>query len=253
MSRTSRPVQIVVIGGTRGTGRHIVQRLVEQGTPVRVVARRPERARRVLPASVEIVRGDLTRPGSLPPAMADARALIVTAGCRSGLPAREAHVRATEYDGIRNIIDSTRRAGFQGRLLYMTSSGVTRRSLATMVLNIYKGNTLRWRRRAEEEIRASGIDYTIVRAGFLLNARGGEHAIRVTQEALPLSVGFRIARTDVAEVFVTALDEPRASRATFDVVWEPGPRTELVSHSLRALIPDELRTTESRAPGRSPT
>jgi uncharacterized protein YbjT (DUF2867 family) len=80
-----------------------------------------------------------------------------------------------------------------------------------------------WRRRAEDAIRASGVDYTIVRTGMLLNRPKGQRAIRLTQEALPLSFRYRIARADVAEVFVAGLGEPRASRSTFEVVWDRQP------------------------------
>jgi uncharacterized protein YbjT (DUF2867 family) len=64
----------------------------------------------------------------------------------------------------------------------------------------------------------------IIRAGFLLNSPGGRHGIRVTQQALPLSLLHRIARADVADAFVAALDHPRTVRATFEVVWGDSPR-----------------------------
>jgi hypothetical protein len=106
----------------------------------------------------------------------------------------------------------------------MTSSGVTTRSFSTLFLNLYKGNTLVWRRRAEDEIRAGGLDYTIIRTGVLLNRSSGQRAIEVTQAALPLSLRYRIARADVAESFVAAIDHPRAIRTTFEVVWGRGKR-----------------------------
>jgi uncharacterized protein YbjT (DUF2867 family) len=108
----------------------------------------------------------------------------------------------------------------------MTASGVTKRSLLSACLNLYKGNTLLWRRRAETAIRESTIDYTIIRAGMLVNHGSGRRAIRLTQEALPLSVRYRIGRSDVAEVFVAALCEPRASHTTFEVVWALGQPSE---------------------------
>jgi hypothetical protein len=54
---------------------------------------------------------------------------------------REKLIKATEYDGVRNVIAAARVTGFAGRFLYMTSSGATTRSLATILLNLYKGNT----------------------------------------------------------------------------------------------------------------
>jgi len=53
----------------------------------------------------------------------------------------------------------------------------------------------------------------------LVDAPAGEHVINLSQTPFPLSLRYRIARGDVAECFVAALDHPRASRATFEIVW----------------------------------
>jgi uncharacterized protein YbjT (DUF2867 family) len=229
---------VVVIGGTRGTGLLIARRLAQAGRPVRVMARDPDAARPRLDATVEIVRGDLTNAATLPRAIAGASEVILTAGCRSGHYATEAQIKATEFDGVRSLLGALREAGFGGRLLYMTSSGVGTRSLAAAALNFYKGNTLRWRRRVETEIRSSGVDYTIIRAGVLLNRAGGEHALRLTQQALPLSPRYRIARADVAKVFVAALDSPQVSHATFDVVWGRGEGRQPLETLFAGIKPD---------------
>ena len=163
--------------------------------------------------------------------------IIFTAGVAVG-PAREALIIATEYEGVRHTLAAVRRAGFRGRFLYMTSIGVTRDSLAGTLLNLVKGNTLRWRRRAEEELRASGVDYTIIRAGFLRNRPGGRRAIEIGQAAHPLTPKYRIARADVAETFVEALKHPRTSRTTFEVVWGRGPRREGWDVLFGRLTPD---------------
>ena len=229
---------VLVIGGTRGTGQLIAQRLERQGTAVRVLARDPERARIGLGPTIEVVAGDITRIGTLPPAIAGATHVVFTAGCRSGRPATEARIRSTEFGGVVNTLQAAHGEGFRGRFLYMTASGVTSGSIAAVMLNLYKGNTLVWRRRAEVEIRTSALDYTIIRAGVLLNQPGGQRAIVLTQDPLPLSLRYRIARADVAEAFVAALDHPRASRTTFDVVWGKGPRREAWPELLAGLKPD---------------
>ena len=229
---------VLVIGGSRGTGLLIAQRLHRQGTPVRVLARDPARVLTLLPSTMEVVGGDLTREATLPPALDGASHLVFTAGCRSGRPVGEARIRATEYEGVRKTLEAARQTGFSGRFLYMTASGVTTRSLAATLLNLYKGNTLVWRRRAEEAIRGSGVAYTIIRAGVLLNRRGGERAIRLTQEALPLSPRYRIAREDVAEAFVAALNHARTARTTFEIVWDSGARSESWSALMDRLQPD---------------
>jgi uncharacterized protein YbjT (DUF2867 family) len=210
---------ILVIGGTRGTGLLIVRRLRQQGNAVRVLACDPARAATLFEQSVEIIEGDLTKAETLPAAIGGARQMIFTAGCRSGYPVREARVKAVEYEGVRHTLAVARGVGFAGRFLYMTSSGVESPSFAARCLNLWKGNTLVWRRRVEDEIRASGLAYTIIRTGVLLNRPAGQHVIELTQKALPLSWRYRIARADVAEIFVAALEHPKAARSTFEVVW----------------------------------
>jgi uncharacterized protein YbjT (DUF2867 family) len=228
---------ILIIGGTRGTGLLIAQRLRAQGDSVRVLARDPIRAAAQLGSAIEVVTGDITCEDTLSSAIAGAGHIVFTAGVRSGHPSREARVKAVEFQGVAHTLMAARRKGFRGRFLYMTASGVTTQSLATVLLNLYKGNTLLWRRHAEDAIRASGFDYTIIRVGVLLNARGGIHAIDVTQKVLPLSLRYRIARADVAEVFIAAIPHPRASRATFEVVWGKGRRRDdwpVLLNSLKA-------------------
>jgi uncharacterized protein YbjT (DUF2867 family) len=219
------PKPIVVIGGTRGTGLLIANSLSERGYPVRVLARRPVEARARLHHAVQVMQGDLTVPATLPPILDGADHLVVTAGCRSGRFATEPQIRATEFEGMQNVLRAAKEVGFAGRLHYMNSSGVTGHSLATRLLNLYKGNTLRWRCRIEAAIRSSGHDYAIIRAGFLVNYGAGTHPILISQTPLPLSLRYRIARADVAEVFVAALGTPGLRRTTFEVVWGKGPAT----------------------------
>jgi uncharacterized protein YbjT (DUF2867 family) len=215
-----------------------VERLVALGDRVRVLARDPARARASLDPSVTIVSGDLTRPETLPPFFDGASHVVFTAGVRSGRPASQAVIKAIEYDGVVNTLAAAGRTGFSGRFLYMTASGANSPSFWSWALNVYKGNTLEWRRRAEKEIRRSALNYTVIRAGMLTNGRGGVRAVRVTQDDLPLSPRYRVGRDDVADAFVAALDHPRAARATFEIVWDKGPRQTDWSTLLDAVKPD---------------
>jgi uncharacterized protein YbjT (DUF2867 family) len=224
---------VLVIGGTRGTGLLIVRLLQQRGHRVRVLVRNPQRALTLFDSSAEVMGGDLTKPETLPAAINGVRHIFFTAGCRSGYLVREPRVKAVEYEGVIQTLAAARHVGFTGRLLYMTSSGVLSQNFATRCLNFWKGKTLLWRRRVEEDIRASGIDYTIIRTGVLLNRPGGEHVIQVTQQPLPLAWRYRIARADVAEIFLAALQQPKASRTTFEAVWasrgEPKPLEEMLA------------------------
>ncbi|HUF50239.1 MAG TPA: SDR family oxidoreductase [Longimicrobiales bacterium] len=217
---------VLVIGGTRSTGLHAAHALRRDGARVRVLARNPAAASARVGHQVEIVHGDVTRADTLVRAFAGVSHVIFTAGVRSGRFARQSVVRATEYEGVLNTIEAARANNFRGRIVYMTSIGVTRRSLFVIGLNIWKGNTILWRRRAEDAIRSSGLDYTIVRAAFLLNRPPDRRAICVRQDESALTLHECIARADVAETLVAAVYHPDASRATFEVKWDRGPRQQ---------------------------
>jgi len=237
---------VLIIGGTRGTGLLIARVLHREGTRIRVLARNLARARRAFGPDVEVLSGDLARTETLGQAVAGVRDIIFTAGCRSGRPATEARIRTVEYEGVVRSLAAARATGFVGRFMYMTASGATRPSLLSTALNLYKGNTLHWRREAETAIRGSQIDYTIIRTGILRNQPGGQRPIHLTQAPLPLSFRYQIARADVAAVFAAALVEPLASRATFEVVWADSHHpSQPLSTLLKRLKSDaEIRNTK---------
>lgn len=210
--------RVLVIGGTRGTGLLIARLLLQRKYRVRVLARDPESAMRRLDPSVEVVAGDITKPDSLPSAFQGINHLIFTAGVRSGRFASEKLVKMTDYLGVLNTLEVAKDVNFKGRFMYLNSIGINTASWAASLLNFVKGNTLIWRRRVEDEIRDSELDYSIIRVGFLLN-RKSSRAVEISQNDLPLSPRNRLARSDVAETFVEALKHPNASHTTFEIRW----------------------------------
>ncbi len=107
--------QVLVIGGTRGTGLLIVDLLLRDGYRVRALARNPAQATTRLGSAVQVIPGDVTRPETLPSAVKDITHLIFTAGVATG-PAREKVIMATEYEGVLNTLAAARKAGFSGPL-----------------------------------------------------------------------------------------------------------------------------------------
>jgi len=229
--------RVLVIGATQGTGYLIANRLLRDGYRVRALARNEAKAKEKLRSPVEIGVGDITKPNNLPRAMKDVDHIVFTAGVTQR-PASERQIIATEYQGVKNTLAAARDARFTGRFLYMTSIGVAISSLGAILLNLVKGNTLKWRKLAEEEIRRSGFDYTIIRAGFLTNSPAGRRAIEISQREYPLGFKYRISRSDVAEVFIQALKHPRTRRTTFEVVRARGGRGQGWDVQFGQLTPD---------------
>src|SRR6266436_3600536 len=229
--------RVLVIGATQGTGYLVVNLLLRDGYQVRALARNEAKAKEKLSLPVEIAVGDITKLNTLPSAVKDVDHIIFTAGATQR-PASERLIVATEYEGVKSTLAAAKDAGFNGRFLYMTSIGVTKSSLAATLLNLVKRNTLKWRKLAEDEIRRSGFDYTIIRAGFLTNSPGGRRAIEVSQREYPLGFKYRISRADVAEVFIQALRHPSTRRTTFEVVCAKGRQRQEWDVLFGRLTPD---------------
>ncbi len=211
----------LVIGGTAGTGREIVTRLLRDGYRVRVMTRHPEATREKMGEEVEVVRGDLTRPETLPAAVDGVDHLIVTAG----LPRRfipRSRAKEMIHDGTLAVLAAAEKAALPGRFMYMSALGTTRWSIGGFLLNLLKGGTLHWRRLVEEKIRRGGLAHTIIHAGVLSDGPPDEKAIEISTEEHPLSLQYRISRGDVAEVFVQALRSPQTRNTSFDVFWKEG-------------------------------
>ncbi len=67
--------RVLVIGATGNIGRPVVSELIASGAGVRALTRDPDSAN--LPAQAELVRGDLTNPGTLDPALRDVDAVFL--------------------------------------------------------------------------------------------------------------------------------------------------------------------------------
>jgi uncharacterized protein YbjT (DUF2867 family) len=215
--------RVLVVGGTSGTGALVVRRLATARThDVRVLARRPDDARRHLPAAVEVVGGDLLDWQSLSEAVAGVDTIVHTAGVRGVL--RAGRHRAVVVGGTARLLGAARGARSAGSIVFVSSMGVTRASALGWALDLVKGDALTNKRIAEHLIRASGLDHLILRAGVLTNGPSGRDRVVLSPEPQPLRLGLKVARADVAAVIAEVLDCPALGGVTTDVY---GRRTSL--------------------------
>lgn len=212
----------LLIGATSGTGAAAARQLLDAGGAVRVLARDPARACETIgegasEGRAEIVGGDVTVPETLMAAVQGVAGLIYTAGIRDFFA--EARSRAVVVEGARHALDAARAAGTVQRFVFMSSIGVARPSMFGALLDRFKGGALRHKAEAERLVRASGLPYTIVRAGVLTNRGAGTRPVLLGQDELPLRADLLIARRDAARVLTRCLVEPRALDTTFDAFW----------------------------------
>lgn len=175
---------IVVTGATGNVGGELVAALPARGQQVRAVVRDPRRAS--LPAGVEVVQGDLELPESLTSSLAGARAVFLLGGWgdMAGL------VRRIADAGVEHVVLLTSRCVIGGK----PDNPITRMWLDS-----------------EAAIRASGIEWTIIRpSSFHANALRWLPQLRtgdVVQAPWPQVAIASIDPADIAAVAATALTE----------------------------------------------
>jgi uncharacterized protein YbjT (DUF2867 family) len=217
-----------IVGATRGTGLQIASQLLQRGKPVRVVARDPETARRLLGDRAQVLRADVTVPSSLRTALdADCRAIFFAVDITGGIGGRSffgsaSKIRDVTYQGLVNVVEAARANGFGGRIVLLSGMGADRPSLAGAILNAIKGNLQKNMVDRERYLESCGLDYTVGRGAVLTDEPGRQQRVRITAPRHSLDFRCRLARADFARVLIVASELPAASRKIYDVFNELG-------------------------------
>ncbi len=211
------PQAVLVAGATGQTGQHIVKRLQERGYRVHALVRDITKAQEQLGPDVDYVQGDVKDPASLAAAMSGVSAVISSIGARGkDGPDRPEMV---DFQGVKNLVEAAKAARV-GQFVLISSRGVTHEGHP---LNRMFGDVLIWKLKGEDYLRASGLAYTVIRPGGLLNEPAGKSDIAFEQGDRKLSGGtLAIPRDDVAIVCVEALKNPEAKFRTFEINRQDG-------------------------------
>lgn len=230
--------RVLVTGATGRTGALVLEKLRRRPAAFQAFgfARDPSKATALFGNVEGFFFGDATAPETLSPALAgmDALVILTSSTLRRKAPARPEEKpqfdyppggapQIVDYLGQKAQIDAAREAGV-GHIVLVGSMGGT---IADHPLNwLGDGDVLVWKRKAEACLVESGIDYTIVRPGGLIDRPGGARELltgkdddflkRPIEGAPPA-----IPRADVAEVVVQALLAPQARNKAFDLISKP--------------------------------
>jgi uncharacterized protein YbjT (DUF2867 family) len=199
----------LVVGATGYLGGKVCRELAAQGKPVTGMVRGGEDAK-IAPlrdAGVELVEGDLKDPASLERACQGKTAVISTASASLSRQAGD-NIKSVDLDGQKSLIDAAKSAGV-GKFVYISfSSNMTTDGPVTAA-----------KREVEQYLMASGLDYTILRCGFLMEIMvapivgfdyaNGKAVVYGSGEE-PLSL---LSMDDVAKMVALCLDHPEASNA----------------------------------------
>ena len=246
--------RVLVTGATGRTGALVLQKLRQQSDLFQAMgfARSQSKVVELFGSTEGFFFGDIKDPSSLEPTLKDYVALVIltSAGVTMKAPPLpgerpqfeykpDGMPEAVDYYGQKNQIDAAQKAGVEHIVLVGSMGGTDPNHPLNQIGN---GNILIWKRKAEQYLIDSGIDYTIIRAGGLLDLEGGVRELLVGKNDTllnnpPEDISPAIPRADVAEVVVQALKEPDARNKAFDIISKPEDAPNaLVSKDFAALF-----------------
>jgi uncharacterized protein YbjT (DUF2867 family) len=208
---------ILVFGGTRATGLEIVRALRERGETVVVAVRASSDTSELDKLGVRTVPANALNAAEVNDAVASDQfaAVISTLGTTRGDQANR-----PDFDGNRNVFDAAKRNGVK-RVIFITVIGAGD-SLAAAPLPARRAlkEVIELKTRAEDHLKASGLDYTIIRPGGLSD-RGatGQAFLAADPEAFSY-----ISRKDLAALSVAALGDPSTIGKTY-AAYDPTRKT----------------------------
>jgi NADH dehydrogenase len=157
------PGRIFLTGGSGFVGSAVIDELLARGYGVNVLVNR----RSITPppgnADVCTIKGDLFDTRALDEGLAGADGVIHLVGIIRERRSRGVTFERIHYDGTKSVVDATLRNGVR-RYVHMSALGVRPDAVSTYHRTKY---------RAEQYVRASPIDWTIIRPS-LIHGPGGE-------------------------------------------------------------------------------
>ncbi len=202
VASVSRQGAVLVIGGTRATGLEVVRLLRARGDDVVVLVRPASNPGAAEALGARIVSGDALVPADLQAALATGqfRAIVSTLGARNPDGPRP------DFEGNRNAVDAARLAGVKRFVMVSVVGAGDSHEAAPVIARYFLRQVILEKTKAEDYLKTSGLDYTIIRPGGLLDKEAQGRAY-LTEDPRAMSW---IRRADLARLMVQALDDPRA-------------------------------------------
>lgn len=214
-------MKVLVAGAHGKTARSLVRMLVDGGHEVRGLVRKEEQLSDVEADGAEPVLCDLeseSAEGRIGEAVEGCDAVVFAAGAGPGSGA--ARKDTMDYGGAAKLVEAAEMRGVR-RYLMLSSMGADDPDAGPEAMRPY----LLAKARADERLRGSGLDYTIIRPGSLTD----EEETDSIEAAEHLGRRGEIPRADVARTFVAALENPNTSGKTFEILSGDTPIQEALA------------------------
>jgi nucleoside-diphosphate-sugar epimerase len=211
-------MRVAIAGGHGQIALRLAKVLTRRGDQVVALIRNPDHGDDVRQAGAEPAVLDLEHASEdeVAQAIADSDAVVFAAGAGPGSgPERK---DTMDFGGAVKLIGAAKQAGV-GRYVIVSSMGADPDTPGDDTFSVY----LRAKGRADDAVRGSGLDATVVRPGGLTNDPGTG---RVNLgERVPRG---QVSRDDLAAVLAAVIDSPNTIGRTVDLIGGNTPIVEAV-------------------------
>jgi uncharacterized protein YbjT (DUF2867 family) len=210
---------VAIAGGHGQIALRLARLLADRGDRVRSLIRNPDHADDVRAAGGEPVVCDLEHASEeeVADAIGGADAVVFAAGAGPGSGSERK--RTMDHGGAAKLIAAAKRAGI-ARYVMVSSMGANPDAPGDDTFSVY----LQAKGKADEDLRNSGLDYTIIKPGGLTNDPGTGRV----NLAESVDRG-QVPRDDVAAVLAAVLTAPATIGTTAELVGGDVPVAEAVS------------------------
>jgi uncharacterized protein YbjT (DUF2867 family) len=201
-------MRIAIAGGHGQIALHLARMLTAGGDEVRSLIRNPDHAGDIEAAGAEPVVCDLENAADedVAAAVGDAKAVVFAAGAGPGSgPDRK---WTMDYGGAVKLIRAAKSNGID-RYVIVSSMGADAGAPGDDTFAVY----LRAKGKADDVLRTSGLDYTVIRPGRLTND-AGTGSVALTENGARGA----IPRADVAAVLAAVLQAPNTIGKSLDLI-----------------------------------
>ena len=203
-------MKVLVAGANGQTARQLTRTLVEDGHEVRGLIRKEEQVENVESDGAEPVLVDLEEDeadGKIGEAVEGCDAIIFAAGAGPG--SGNERKETMDYGGAVKLIEVAEQRSVR-RYLMLSTMGADDPESREEKMQPY----MRAKGKADERLRNSGLDYTIIRPGRLTDDEGAG-SIDASES---LGRYGEIPREDVARAFAAALEAENTHGKTFEIL-----------------------------------
>ncbi len=198
-------MKIAIIGASRGIGAELLKASVEDNHEVTALVRDPTKLNTSIPG-LKVIKGNILDPSSMNAAITGQDASCVCIGIPPTRKPVDVFSRGTQ--NVLNVIDK----GSNQKFILVTGIGAGDSKghggfFYDRIINpLLLGNIYVDKDRAESIVKASNVEWLIVRPGFLTNGlRTGKY--RVIENLSGVTAG-KISRADVADFILEQLASP---------------------------------------------